>query len=299
MGTEPRGPGGPPHPAHLPRPDLGVGAARRPHLPQPGRRHLHPRAHLPRPLPHGARAVRRRSPRSCRPSPGSNGSRTTTTTPAPTSTPSSSSTSSSGSVNRKLLGEHNLQIKDRFYTEREVRKQSRPGDTLYELNGTTPLALTTYYANDPRYEEARYGWFIGTDTLTKNVVTLRDNWRPTRHLTVTPSLSHVYAKAGNSAGDDVINTGDLGPRAGRRLGRHPRRAHGGAGQRQQLRRSRHRRGRSPHHRQPGPAALHVQRRQRHLRQQLRVQRRALAQHHRACPAARPGSTRPASPAGRS
>ena len=43
------------------------------------------------------------------------------------------------------------------------------------------------------------------------MVTLSDNWRPTRHLTLTPSLSHVYAKAGNSAGDDVINKGAWAP----------------------------------------------------------------------------------------
>ena len=30
----------------------------------------------------------------------------------------------------RLLGEHNFQIKNRFYTEKDVRKQSRPGDKL-------------------------------------------------------------------------------------------------------------------------------------------------------------------------
>jgi hypothetical protein len=114
-------------------------------------------------------------------------------------------------VDRKVLGEHMLSLKDRFYTEQEVRKTSRPGDRLFELNDTVPLALTTYYSNDPRYEEPRYGWFIGSDTLTKNVLTLSDTWRPTRHLTLTPSLSHVYANANNSAGSDVINQGSWAP----------------------------------------------------------------------------------------
>jgi hypothetical protein len=112
---------------------------------------------------------------------------------------------------RKVFGEHSLQLKDRFYTEHEVRKASRTGDRLYELNGPNPFALTTFYANDPRYEEARYGWFIGTDTLSKNVLTLADTWRPNRHLTVTASLSHIFASASNSAGDEVIGTNTWAP----------------------------------------------------------------------------------------
>jgi hypothetical protein len=111
----------------------------------------------------------------------------------------------------KLLGEHNVSLKDRFYTEQEVRKSYKPGDRTYELNGNIPLALTTFYSNDPRYEDPRYGWAIGTDTLTKNTLTLADTWRPTRHLTLTPSLSSILAKADNSAGDQVINTNTWAP----------------------------------------------------------------------------------------
>ena len=39
---------------------------------------------------------------------------------------------------------------------------AEPGDRLYEVNGTNKFAVTTYYSNDPRYDNARYGWFIGT-----------------------------------------------------------------------------------------------------------------------------------------
>jgi hypothetical protein len=119
-------------------------------------------------------------------------------------------------MERKILGEHNFQIKDRFYTEQEVRKQSRPGNELYELTvGATgvpePLARTTYFANDPRYEDRRYGWFIGTDWLSKNVVTLADNWRLTRYLTFTPSVSHVWATASDSRGNQIINAQTFAP----------------------------------------------------------------------------------------
>jgi hypothetical protein len=110
-----------------------------------------------------------------------------------------------------FFGEHNLQIKDRFYTEQETRKQSRPGDHLYEQSGLTPTFLTTYYSNDPRYENPHYGWFIGTDWLSKNVVTLSDNWKPTRHLTVTPSISHLWGIASDSRSHQIINNQTFAP----------------------------------------------------------------------------------------
>jgi hypothetical protein len=103
-------------------------------------------------------------------------------------------------------GEHNFQLKNRFYTEQETRRQSRPGDALYEVqNGSEPVSLTTYYSNDPRWEDARTGWWIGTDTLSKSVTTLSDNWKPTRYLTVTPSISHLWSTASDSRGHQVID----------------------------------------------------------------------------------------------
>lgn len=74
-----------------------------------------------------------------------------------------------------------------------------------------PLQQTTYFSNDPRFEPARFGWFIGSDTLTKHTLTLTDTWRPTRYVTVTPSISHVWAKAENSVGSTVINTQTWAP----------------------------------------------------------------------------------------
>jgi hypothetical protein len=111
-----------------------------------------------------------------------------------------------------FFGEHNLSIKDRFYTEQEIRKQSRPGNLLYETrDGSTPVALTEYYSNDPRYEDAHFGWYIGTDWLSKNVVTLADNWKPTRYLTVTPSLSHIWATASDSRGNLILSNQTFAP----------------------------------------------------------------------------------------
>ena len=79
--------------------------------------HIYPSA-LPRPSPSGAT----RSPRSSRRFPGSSGWRTTTTTRRTDVYGLQFINQLEWLVGRKLLGEHNLQIKNRFYTEQEVRK---------------------------------------------------------------------------------------------------------------------------------------------------------------------------------
>jgi hypothetical protein len=109
------------------------------------------------------------------------------------------------------LGEHTLVLRERFYSEENTQRISRPGDRTYELNGSTPAALTTYYANDPRYEQPRYGWFISTAHVLRHTTTLSDAWKPTRFLTLTPSLSHTMAGGWNSRGDQLENTESLAP----------------------------------------------------------------------------------------
>jgi hypothetical protein len=111
----------------------------------------------------------------------------------------------------KLLGEHNLKIKNTYYTEKDVRKASRPGDAQFELLGDVPLAKTTYYSADPRVDGERFGWNIGTHTYSKNVTTLADIWKPTRYLSLTPSVSYIWARGGNAAGSDVMNAATWAP----------------------------------------------------------------------------------------
>jgi hypothetical protein len=115
-------------------------------------------------------------------------------------------------VSNKLLGEHSVVLKNQFYTEQETRRFSRPGDTLYELNGPgVKEAKTTYYSNDPRFENPRYGWWIATDTIFRNNLSLSDSWRPTRHLTLTPAISYVWTRGSNGAGDTVMNAATWAP----------------------------------------------------------------------------------------
>jgi hypothetical protein len=113
-------------------------------------------------------------------------------------------------ANSKALGEHNFQLKNAFYTEHEDRRYSVPGDALIEYNGG-PEAMTTYYSNDPRYEEPRQGWWISSDTLMRNNAALSDQWRPTRHLTITPAISYIWARGFNGAGDTAIDSKSFAP----------------------------------------------------------------------------------------
>ncbi len=106
---------------------------------------------------------------------------------------------------RRLLGEHSLNFKHRYYSERNTQYRSVPGDQVTELNGTERSAQTTFFANDPRYDEARYGWFITQATHWRSVTTLSDSWKPTRSLTVIPSLSHAWAGASNIRGGTIVD----------------------------------------------------------------------------------------------
>jgi hypothetical protein len=110
-----------------------------------------------------------------------------------------------------LLGEHALQLKDNLMLQQDTTYRSVPGDALFELNGPDKLARTIYYSNDPRYEDARYGWFITTTHSLRNAVTLSDNWRPTRSLTVIPGVAFTTASAGNSRDDQIFSGSAVTP----------------------------------------------------------------------------------------
>jgi hypothetical protein len=109
-------------------------------------------------------------------------------------------------LNTRRWGEHNLVVHDRFFTEQNIEKVSHPGDQFIQYSGTAPQSATYYYANDPRYEPARYGWWIGSDTIYKHLGTVSDSWRMTRYLTLTPAMSHIWGTGTNSKGDTLAQS---------------------------------------------------------------------------------------------
>jgi hypothetical protein len=108
-------------------------------------------------------------------------------------------------------GEHALSFRSSFFTEHETDRTSTPGDSLTTYNGTTPIRRVSYYANDPRLEPERRGWFIQGLTWYRHLATLSDSWRPTRYLTLSAGVSHVWAQAGNTRRGEGMNAQALAP----------------------------------------------------------------------------------------
>jgi hypothetical protein len=114
-------------------------------------------------------------------------------------------------VSSKGLGEHNVQVKDNYYLERLVNRTSVPGNQVLQVAGQDNEQLTEYFSNDPRTEQARYGWFITSATSQRNAASLSDSWRPTRFLTVSPGVAFVNAWVDNSQGDTVLSNTAFAP----------------------------------------------------------------------------------------
>jgi hypothetical protein len=113
--------------------------------------------------------------------------------------------------NNKATGEHQVQLKDNLQLTTETRITSMPGDAVFEVTGQMPTAKTTYYSNDPRYDTARYGWYITSTNTLKNALSLTDSWKPTRYLTVSPGVAFTTAKGSNNHGDQVLSASVLTP----------------------------------------------------------------------------------------
>jgi hypothetical protein len=115
-------------------------------------------------------------------------------------------------VDSKILGEHNFVLKDQLYVEQETTRLAQPGNYYDEYLGTgAPEARTTFFSNDPRLDDARFGWWIGSDTIYRNNASFSDAWRPTRHVTITPAISYVWSRGTNSQGHTVVNSKTWAP----------------------------------------------------------------------------------------
>ncbi|HXU81967.1 MAG TPA: hypothetical protein VN914_11260 [Polyangia bacterium] len=114
-------------------------------------------------------------------------------------------------ANSKAMGEHDIQLKNNTIWQNEINRRSVPGDMVFETNKGQPSALSEYWSNDPRWEPGRKGWFITSTTSLRNVASIQDAWKPSRHLTLTPGAAFSYAKADNSRGDTVLTQSTITP----------------------------------------------------------------------------------------
>lgn len=116
-------------------------------------------------------------------------------------------------ASHKLLGEHSVRLRSRFFHQLRDSATTTTGDVYVRRSGTSYASSVVYFSNDPRLDnEERYGWFIqGTRALT-TVHSLSDTMRPTKYLTVTPAVAYTTETASN-AGESTsrFNVASLTP----------------------------------------------------------------------------------------
>jgi hypothetical protein len=105
----------------------------------------------------------------------------------------------------RAFGEHDIRVKNDYYIEQSERAASTPGNLQTFLNGPTPDRQVEFFANDPRLEEARYGWFIRESGSWRNVTSISDSMRFARYLTVTPGVALTVARAFNGLGETPLS----------------------------------------------------------------------------------------------
>jgi hypothetical protein len=105
----------------------------------------------------------------------------------------------------KRFGDHDFKLKNDFETQRDESAQAFPGDRRLTLAAGVPQSQIEYFSNDPRLEEERRGWFIRTGTTWRNMTSLSDSWKPTRHLTITPGMAVIKVNSSNNEGQTVLD----------------------------------------------------------------------------------------------
>ncbi len=98
----------------------------------------------------------------------------------------------------KVFGDHDLKVTSRVLSKIQESRIATPGDAIVEYSGATPSRQTEFYTNDPRVEDARYGWFISGTRGLLTVHSLADSMRLTRYLTVSPSVALTTSSATNA-----------------------------------------------------------------------------------------------------
>ncbi len=111
----------------------------------------------------------------------------------------------------RRFGEHDIRLKNDYYIEGAERAASTPGNMETFLAGPTPDRQVEYFANDPRLEDARAGWFIRSSGSWRNVLSLSDSMRIARYLTLTPGVALTTARAFNSLGETPLSVNAFTP----------------------------------------------------------------------------------------
>jgi hypothetical protein len=103
----------------------------------------------------------------------------------------------------RRFGEHDVKLVSRVRNNSYEQAQSTPGDQYLTFNGSVPDRLQYFYANDPRLDTARAGWWIRGSSGTITITSLTDTYRPTRFLTLTPGVGMTTIKAAAFGKEDL------------------------------------------------------------------------------------------------
>ena len=104
-----------------------------------------------------------------------------------------------------------LRLSSRWWLQRLAWRSSVPGDRYFEDN-QGPEALTTYYANDPRTEPARFGWFSVGNSYWTGAQALESETRLFDRLWIVPGLG--LTASGVRADNFTFRTAVVTPHVG-------------------------------------------------------------------------------------
>ena len=111
--------------------------------------------------------------------------------------------------NTRSYGDHAVRFVSRYFTRLYETADGVPGDMKTFYNGLVPDRRREFFANDPRSEPARYGFWVRSSAGYRFINSLQDAVRVTRGLTVTPGLALSVNSAGNNHTGKVISQADV------------------------------------------------------------------------------------------
>jgi hypothetical protein len=113
--------------------------------------------------------------------------------------------------NTRSFGDHAVKLTSRYFNRFYETADGVPGDQKLFYNGLVPDRRREYFANDPRYEAPRYGFWVRSSTGSRMINSVNDSIRVSRFLTVTPGLALIINSAGTSRQSGVIEQLDVTP----------------------------------------------------------------------------------------
>lgn len=104
--------------------------------------------------------------------------------------------------NTRHFGSHYLKGGVRFSAIESVEARTVPGDGTLTVLGLKPLSRTEACSNDPKSDngECRHNWLYTDLTGAHTLAFVSEEWKPTRHLTITPEVAMQVSRSHDDKG---------------------------------------------------------------------------------------------------